>query len=225
MRNYRKTIGKLSTALQGCRSGELRKLQWSEAREAEIVVLAHKAKDREERRTPIMPAMAKIRERRKLGPDGQELAADRYVFGNEVGEIVARCRLCTWWSDTLTAAGAKDLHLHDLRAEAASQLSEAGASDTDARCTRPLEHVDEQRLLAFASNVAARRLCETRAQGVAIGPSEESMRFYALPTSRSVSWQPTAPPGARPVGRNDRETPIRSAWQCPVTPRCSALTM
>jgi integrase len=55
------------------------------------------------------------------------------VFGNEVGEVVARRRLCTLWNDTLDAAGVKDLHLHDPRAEAASQLSEAGASDKDVR--------------------------------------------------------------------------------------------
>jgi integrase len=117
----------------GCRPGELRQLQWSEVRSDEIVVLAHKAKDREERRIPIMPALAKILARRKLGPDGRELAPDRYVFGNEVGEVVARRRLCTLWNDTLTRAGVTDLHLHDLRAEAASQLSEAGASDKDVR--------------------------------------------------------------------------------------------
>jgi transcriptional regulator with XRE-family HTH domain len=46
---------------------------------------------------------------------------------------VARRRLCTWWNDALSAASVKDLHLHDLRAEAASQLSEAGASDKDVR--------------------------------------------------------------------------------------------
>ena len=97
------------------------------------LILAPKAKDREERRIPIMPALAKILERRKVGPDGQELTADRYVFGNQVGEPVARRRLCTWWNDTLSAAGVKDLHLHDLRAEAASQSSEAGASDKDVR--------------------------------------------------------------------------------------------
>ena len=80
-----------------------------------------------------MHALAQILERRKVGPDSREVASDRYVFGNEFGEPVARRRLCTWWNDTLTAAGVKDLHLHDLRAQAASQLSEAGASDQDVR--------------------------------------------------------------------------------------------
>jgi len=41
---------------------------------------------------------------------------------------VARRRLCTLWNDTLTRAKVTDPHLHDLRAEAASQLSEAGAT-------------------------------------------------------------------------------------------------
>lgn len=54
----------------GCRPGELRTLQWSEVRDDHFVILPAKAKDREERKIPIMPALAKILDRRKLGPDG-----------------------------------------------------------------------------------------------------------------------------------------------------------
>jgi integrase len=48
-----------------CRPGELRTLQWSEVRKDEIVLLATKTKDREERRVPIMPVLAAILDRRR----------------------------------------------------------------------------------------------------------------------------------------------------------------
>jgi hypothetical protein len=35
----------------------------------------------------IATALRKILDRRKLGPDGKELPADAYAFGNETGEM------------------------------------------------------------------------------------------------------------------------------------------
>lgn len=110
----------------GCRPGELRTLQWSEVRGDYVVVLAEKAKDREERRIPIMKPLRKILDRRKVGPDGNDLPSTAHVFGNEVGDILARRYLCKLWLATCDRANVKDLHLHDLRGEAGSQLLEAG---------------------------------------------------------------------------------------------------
>jgi integrase len=112
----------------GCRPGELRTLQWSEVREDHFLVMASKAKDREDRLVPIEPTLQKILKGRKLGPDGRELAPDRYVFGNETGEQLSRARLCALWRDVCKSAKVHDLHLHDLRAEFASQLSESKVS-------------------------------------------------------------------------------------------------
>jgi integrase len=109
----------------GCRPGELRTLQWCDVHGDHFVVVASKAKDREDREVPIMPVLAKILERRRIGPDGQPLATDCYVFGNPFGEVVSREKLCERWRLTCAAAKIKDLHLHDLRAEFASQLSES----------------------------------------------------------------------------------------------------
>jgi integrase len=110
----------------GCRPGELRTLQWSEVRSDHFVVLAEKAKDREAREITITPTLQKILDQRKVGPDGQELGSDCYVFGNETGELVGRRRLCGLWLATCERAKVKNLHLHDLRREHATQLSEAG---------------------------------------------------------------------------------------------------
>jgi integrase len=112
----------------GCRPGEIRTLQWSEVRTDKFIVLAAKAKDREEREVQIEPALREVLDRRRNGPDGRPLADTAYVFGNEVGELVDRRHLCTLWLDTCKAAKVSDLHLHDLRREFASQMSEAGVA-------------------------------------------------------------------------------------------------
>ena len=64
--------------------------------------------------------LRKILDRRKVGPDGQELCPDRYVFGNEVGDLGNRRRLCGLWLATCERAKLKNLHLHDLRREHAT---------------------------------------------------------------------------------------------------------
>ncbi len=109
----------------GCRPGELRTLQWSEVHDDHFVVLAAKAKDREDREVPIEPTLAKILDRRRVGPDGEKLPTDAYVFGDDIGRVISTERLCERWRKVCAAAKVEGLHLHDLRAEFASQLSES----------------------------------------------------------------------------------------------------
>jgi integrase len=109
----------------GCRPGELRTLQWSEVQSDAFVILAAKAKDREDREVPIEPTLATILKRRRIGPDGKELPTDAYVFGDDTGRVITKERLCGKWRKVCGAANIEDLHLHDLRAEFASQLSES----------------------------------------------------------------------------------------------------
>jgi integrase len=109
----------------GCRPGELRTLQWTDIHDEHFVVIAEKAKDREDREVPIMPPLAKILERRQLGPDGKKLSSDAYVFGDDIGRVISTERLCERWRKICATAKIEGLHLHDLRAEFASQLSES----------------------------------------------------------------------------------------------------
>lgn len=109
----------------GCRPGELRTLQWSEVQPDHFVVLAAKAKDREDREVPIEPTLQKILQRRRIGPDGEKLSSDSFVFGDEFGAVISKERLCKRWREVCAVAKVTGLHLHDLRAEFASQLSEA----------------------------------------------------------------------------------------------------
>jgi integrase len=116
-----------------CRPGELRTLQWSEVRGDEIVLLATKTKDREERRVPIMPTLRAILTQRRRGPDGNDFAPDAFVFGDDTGHLMSKERLSQRWRNVCAAANVNDLHLHDLRAEGASQLSEAGVPTEQVR--------------------------------------------------------------------------------------------
>jgi integrase len=109
-----------------CRPGELRRLQWSEVHDDYLEVRADKAKTKRGRQVPITPTLDKILERRRKGPDGQNLSEDSFVFGDEVGHEVHRRRLHEWWADTCAAAKVTGLHLHDLRAESGSTLLGAG---------------------------------------------------------------------------------------------------
>jgi Phage integrase family len=58
-------------------------------------------------------------------------AADKFVFGNEVGEQVGSIK--TAWRATCRHSGIRDLHFHDLRREFGSRLLESGAAQHDVR--------------------------------------------------------------------------------------------
>jgi integrase len=116
-----------------CRPGELRTLQWSEVKQDHFVILPAKAKTRRERRIPILRTLRGILDRRRIGPDGLPLDDKAFVFANETGEEMPRRRLCNLWLATCARAKVVNLHLHDLRGEAASQLSDAGAPDHEVR--------------------------------------------------------------------------------------------
>ncbi len=65
---------------------------------------------------------------RKFDPAGDPLGPKAFVFGNAVGDQVRSVR--TAWSNACRRAGLQDLHLADLRHEAASRFEEAGVPTT-----------------------------------------------------------------------------------------------
>jgi integrase len=117
----------------GCRGGELRSLQWSEVRERDILILPAKAKTRRARAIPITQRLRGILEMRRHGPDGTELPATAYVFGNALGEPMPKKAANDLWRATRAAASVTDLHLHDGRREFACRLMESGASAHETR--------------------------------------------------------------------------------------------
>jgi integrase len=142
----------------GMRRGEILSLQWKQieglrleessvtwAPRAEIVLPWTKTKTRRDRRIPIGTRLKAVLEMRRFDPAGQPMPADRYVFGNEIGQRIQSIKRA-WHTAVLKAHGHKptytatanltkdsqaaleaiDLHFHDLRREAGSRWLEGG---------------------------------------------------------------------------------------------------
>lgn len=116
-------IAMLETA---CRPGEILALQWQDVSldRKEFVVRAEKSKTRSARLVPVSERLLAILHIRRHAPDGKELPGDAFVFGNAIGARVKSVR--ERWEDARETAGIDDLHLADLRHEAASRFDEAG---------------------------------------------------------------------------------------------------
>ncbi len=112
----------------GCRGGELRALQWADVREEEISLPARKTKTKTARSVPISPTLQVILDRRRKGPDGNDVPDDAHVFGDETGKPITRRLANRWWRAACESAKITDLQFHDLRHEFGSQLLEAGGS-------------------------------------------------------------------------------------------------
>jgi integrase len=115
----------------GCRIGELLLLRWADVKwdQQALLLPAAITKTREARDVPLTQNLRALLDMRRHAPDGREHAADRFVFGNEVGEPVKYWRVREAWKDTCAAAEITGLHFHDLRRELASTLRESGAPD------------------------------------------------------------------------------------------------
>ena len=143
----------------GMRLGEITSLQWRQITfwpHAEIFVPAQKAKQKKDRRIPVVPELRKILERRRLDPAGNAMGPQQYVFGDAVGRPV-KSHKTAWRAIKLRANGhtpayetvtvivdgakkrkkrltaecrdyLKDIGLrfHDLRREAGSRWDESG---------------------------------------------------------------------------------------------------
>jgi integrase len=119
----------------GCRGGELRSLQWHDIQDEMLVLTAEKTKTKRTRVIPISPTLGKVIDRRRKAPNGEDLPATAHVFGNAVGEPVARRLSNTWWKATCVRAQVTDPHFHDLRHEFGSRLLESGGQLHEVQAT------------------------------------------------------------------------------------------
>jgi hypothetical protein len=165
----------------GCRPGELRTFQWADIHKDHFVVLAAKAKDREEREITITPTLQKILQRRRVGPDGRDLPATAYVFGNETGEVVSRRRLCSLWLGTC----GRPTRQEPAPARSATRACDPAVGGGRARrchprAARALEHHDDEHLSRTQPRSTRTRREAThgdaRTQGDAIGEEEGMTR-------------------------------------------------
>ncbi|MCX6544433.1 MAG: tyrosine-type recombinase/integrase [Acidobacteria bacterium] len=109
------------------------------------MLTAAKTKTRRDRRIPISSRLKAILEMRVFDPNGQPFPADKYVFGNVVGQKLLSIKRA-WMTAVLKANGVEatyndvanlspesraafakiNLHVHDLRREAGSRWLEGG---------------------------------------------------------------------------------------------------
>ena len=122
-RLYRVIVAALET---GCRLGELLLLRWQEVNlgRREVRILAHTAKDDEDRILPMSARLLGVLEMARHDPAGHVFGPEAYVFGTEVGERAKSVKAA--WQRACRKAGVRDLHFHDLRHEAGSRFLEAG---------------------------------------------------------------------------------------------------
>ncbi len=113
-----------------CRPGELLSLQWKDVDldRREMTIQASKAKTREGRTLPMSSRVHDLLEMRRVGPDGKAFGPQAYVFGDEIGN--RRLSIRKEWQEARKAAKLDDLHLADLRHEAASRFEESGVPTT-----------------------------------------------------------------------------------------------
>ena len=117
-------IDRLMTGLleTGCRPGELASLQWRDVRweTKQITIRAAKSKTAKARTVRITPKLGDLL--RRLPQHGP----DAYPFGEDDGQPRPVSAYRAAWAATTSAAESDDLHLHDLRREAASRWLESG---------------------------------------------------------------------------------------------------
>lgn len=110
----------------GCRIGELLSLQWHQVTldgpAPAITLPAGKTKTKRARTIPITARLAAVLDMRRLDPAGQPHAPRAYVFGRATGEQIKGIK--TAWRRACASAKITDLHVHDLRREAASRWAD-----------------------------------------------------------------------------------------------------
>jgi integrase len=127
-------IGALST---GCRVGELLTLQWRDVqidntgRYRALLLRAGKTKTGTMRIVPVGQRLAAVLEMLRTDPAGNDLPAEAFVFGDEIGANIASVK--TAWRSACASADIEDLHFHDLRREFACRLLESRAELHDVR--------------------------------------------------------------------------------------------
>jgi len=91
-------------------------------------VRAEQATTRRARRLPMSTRLHAVLQMRRTGADGVDFGPEACVFGDATGQRVTSIR--TAWEAARERAGLADLHLADLRHEAASRLEDAGVLTT-----------------------------------------------------------------------------------------------
>ena len=183
----------------GCRRGELLSLQWWQVKDLDgtrphLYLPSSKTKTKRDRVVPISTRLKTILEMRRKDPDGENLPADVYVFGNAIGQRTKSIK--TAWKLACRRAGLVNFRFHDLRREAGSRWIEGGmvlhevrdflgharVSQTDTYLGTNADRLHEalKRVEAHRSGGAGRNASATDVEN---GASETSEQMTAVETS------------------------------------------
>ncbi len=88
-------------------------------------------------------------DRRRKGPDGNDLAADAYVFGDETGKMIKKRWFNRRWRALCDSLKIEDLNFHDLRHESASRCSKPGPLCTTCRRRSVTRRSDDRAIPQF----------------------------------------------------------------------------
>ena len=209
---YRLVVAAVET---GCRLGELLALRWRDCSLTRREITIQTSKPGPGRLVPIARRLVAVLELARYDPAGRELPPEAYVFGDRVGRHVGSVKKA-WQTAVLKAYGHQpkwvrpsgqltpelraiylkiDLHLHDLRHEAASRWLEAGV---------PLHHV---RALLGHSNIAT---TDTYLNAIGV-ELQKSIRHYDEVRTICKEFASGPPSEPRPSRKSERPAGDKSS--------------
>ncbi len=124
------TVALIDTA---SRPSEIRTLQWKNVSlpRRTWVIEARKEKTRTERSGMLSTRLRLLLEMRQHDPAGQPWPGEAYVFGDELGRVLALATIRDRWRTLVARVGLEGLQLRDMRHEGANQYEETGTPVSD----------------------------------------------------------------------------------------------
>lgn len=119
----------------------------------------------------MSPRLKAILEMAKTDPTGKEFGADKFVFGDRLGDSIADPKKS--WLKAVADAGLDDLRFHDLRHTAGSRMHKAGW---------PLAHIRD--LLGHANVVTTSTYLNAEIKDL-----HDSMKRFGTAPVRDVAQQ------------------------------------
>ena len=134
-------------------------------------------------------------EMRQLDPAGQPWPGEAYIFGDELGRLLALATIRDRWTALVARVGLAGLQLRDMRHEGANQYEETGT---------PVSDVSQ--LLGHTNIATTSAICET--SGAAWRSSRSTASIMPGPRPRRLERCPSSAPARRArsarMGRRDR---------------------
>ena len=123
-------VGMIDTA---SRPSEIRTWQWKNLnlQRRTWVIEASKERTRTERSGMLSTRLWQLLEMRQLDPSGRPWPGEAYVFGDEIGRLLALATIRERWVALVASVDLEGLQMRDMRHEGANQYEETGTPVSD----------------------------------------------------------------------------------------------